>query len=450
MTENPFLDDLRGMCRAALGSSWTDKPAASMDALKQILWLPKEFLTLYETIGSEPVLLFQNDKGGFFPAEKVHMDPKKGRFGPFFIYYQTGYRDCWGKFSYAADHYPENNGIFVWRSSINGWEQMYAYESVHTLCDVLLSHAGEQLTARMPNCAWVKVPLGRGEDPDLFLTAAQRLDMTPSKSISYRHYGYAYDVERGLLLQYNDDLQKRCMVYSIKSSSLEEIGEKYPIIWQKRDGEKILDPKTFLQDPPPASFGEKLEMLSVILLGKRSMSLPAEAVEKAEQRLGVVFPEALREFYLRFGKGGKLFSESLHFIYTPDKLESNGDRLILADENQYVWRWCLNTATGEIDLDLGNGQWRKWELNLEDTVIWLLASQATEFLSHGGRTMTDLDDESRELFAHYFYFLSEKVIANPKRGLVGIQDEDDFYIMARSAAALEKLETDSGIAVGEF
>ena len=449
MTENLFLNDLRGMCRAALGSSWTGRPASNMDALKQILWLPKEFLTLYETIGGEPALLFQNDKGGFFPAEKVQVDPKKGRFGPFFIYYQTGHIGCWGKFSYAADHSPENNGIFVWRSSIEGWKQVYAYKSVHTLCDVLLSHVGEQLAARMLNCAWVKLPLGRGEEPDLFLTAAQCLNMTPSKSISYQHHGYAYDGERGLLLQYNDDLQKRCMVYSTSISALEEIGEKYPIIWQVRDGKKILDPKTFLQGPPPASFGEKLEILSSILFDKRSMSLPEEVVEKAEQRQGVVLPDALQEFYLRFGKGGKLF-KSLHFIHTPDKLESNGDRLILADENQYVWRWCLNTATGEIDLDLGDGQWEKWELNLEDTLIWLLASQATGFLSYGGESMTGLDDKSRELFSHYFYFLSEKVIANPKRGLVGIQDEDDFYIMARSAAALEKLETDSGIAVGEF
>ena len=290
MTENLFLDDLRGICRAALGSGWKDKPSASMDALKQILWLPKEFLTLYETIGSEPVLLFQNDKGGFFPAEKVHMDPKGAQFGPFFIYYQTGYSGCWGQFSYAAKHYPENNGIFVWRSSIEGWKQAYAYKSVHTLCDVLLSHAGEQLTAWMPNCVWVKVPLGGGEDPELFHIAAKRLNLMPVQSISYLHHGFAYDVERGLLLQYNDDLQKRCMLYSTNAAALEEIGEKFPVVWQKRDGKKILNSKTFLQDPPPASFGEKLEILSAVLLGKNSMALPAEAVEQAEKRLGVVFP----------------------------------------------------------------------------------------------------------------------------------------------------------------
>ena len=52
MEEDLFLSDLNGICRAAFGASWTGKSDDNIERLRQISWIPKEFLTLYETIQS--------------------------------------------------------------------------------------------------------------------------------------------------------------------------------------------------------------------------------------------------------------------------------------------------------------------------------------------------------------------------------------------------------------
>lgn len=62
--------------------------------------------------------------------------------------------------------------------------------------------------------------------------------------------------------------------------------------------------------------------MSQALLGKRSLALSREEIERAETRLGIKFPAALREFYLRFGKGGRLMTrESMHNIFVPKDLD---------------------------------------------------------------------------------------------------------------------------------
>ena len=56
------------------------------------------------------------------------------------------------------------------------------------------------------------------------------------------------------------------------------------------------------------------------------MALSAEEVSKAEARLGIQFPEALRQFYLHFGKGGKLFTtDALNDILTFRQMNPKDD-----------------------------------------------------------------------------------------------------------------------------
>ena len=168
----------------------------------------------------------------------------------------------------------------------------------------------EQLIAQMDHCIWVKVSLAKSQEDWPYLTAAKRLGMTPFKSISYFHYAYAYDIERQLLMIYDDDSSKRCLVYGSSLSELEKLGQEFSIEWQQRDGKMILNPKTFIQSTPPSSYEEKLDMMSATLLGKRSMALPLSEIEKAEKRLETVFPDALKAFYLRFGKAESCFAKS--------------------------------------------------------------------------------------------------------------------------------------------
>ena len=118
MEEDLFLSDLTGICRAAFGASWTGKSDDNIERLRQISWIPKELLTLYETIGKESNLLFDYYKGGFYPAAKIEMEPrgdsKNARWNPYLIYYQSAKDAYWGRYSYSDSHPPKNNGIFVY------------------------------------------------------------------------------------------------------------------------------------------------------------------------------------------------------------------------------------------------------------------------------------------------------------------------------------------------
>ena len=62
--------------------------------------------------------------------------------------------------------------------------------------------------------------------------------------------------------------------------------------------------------------------------------------------------------------------------------------------------------------------------------------------------------ESRALLDHFFHFLSigkQAVFANPQRGLLGCcNGEGLIYILASRGSALEKLEEDADIWVGEL
>lgn len=460
MEEDLFLSDLTGICRAAFGASWMGKSDDNIERLRQISWIPKELLQLYETIGKESNLLFDYYKGGFYPAAKIEMEPrgdsKNARWNPYLIYYQSAKDAYWGRYSYSDSHPPKNNGIFVWHNSIDGWKQVYGYESTHTLGTVLLNQVAEQLIAQMDHCIWVKVSLAKSQEDWPYLTAAKRLGMTPFKSISYFHYAYAYDIERQLLMIYDDDSSKRCLVYGSSLSELEKLGQEFSIEWQQRDGKMILNPKTFIQSTPPSSYEEKLDMMSIVLLGKRSMALPLSEIEKAEKRLETVFPDALKAFYLRFGKGGKLFcKESLNLIYTPKELEYSSDskHIILAQENQGLWQWCLHKETGQIDLDLGDGNWDDWEMDLEDTLLWLLAMQAVGFFPHGGECLLEQDEEDIELISHFFHFLTKEkfdVFVNPERRIIGCRDVDGLYIMASKESEIVRLEEITNIEVSVF
>lgn len=208
--------------------------------------------------------------------------------------------------------------------------------------------------------------------------------------------------------------------------------------------------------------------MSRALLGKRSMALPPEEIDKAEERLGIRFPEVLRQFYLRFGKGGKLFTtDALNDILTFQQMSSEDDAfgeefeegmeqnsLLLAVENQGVWTMYLDLKTGEPWLDWGEGRQDCWGLDLEGALLYLLAMNATGFLSQGGDCNLENSPENRALLGRYFHFLEEgkmAVFADPDKGMVGCrQNEEQIFIMAHSVKALNQLEENADIQVSCF
>lgn len=473
----PFLTDLKKLCRGAWETDWTPKGAsqAGMEHLRQHSFLPEAFLAYYETVGGEPCLI----KQGLLPAEQTYIDHERNYSRHEFLVYYKPKRGEEFSFARLERDCPCGGVAFysandTYTGFLNTWS--LAYSDRQALSEVLLRHTGVMLSRSLPNCVWVKVSLSNKGSLSPYQAAAKRLGMEPLDSVSWGWHAFAADEEKGLLLEFCDDVKKKCLVYSQDPKALEALGERFQIFWERRDGEKILNPETFIQTPPPKTFGEKLDLMASVLLGKRSMALPMNEIEKAEKRLGMVFPEPLREFYLRFGKGGKLLTdESLNTIYTPkqlknytveqedddqyadlspEELSALGGDLVLAEENQTVW-WCrLDQKTGRPYLDLGDGKRQELDMDLEDTLLWLLAQQSLGFLARGGPCEIDQEEKSRSFMEHFFIFLNkgpQEIFVNPDRGLVGCRENEGLvYIKARQGKALEKLEEDTGLLVGDF
>lgn len=220
------------------------------------------------------------------------------------------------------------------------------------------------------------------------------------------------------------------------------------------------------------SFAEKLDLLASILPNGQNMSLPDNEIKKAEQRLSTTFPEALYTFYLRFGKGGNLFSKSLNTIFTPKELinytvededaDENeglteeefialGGDLVLAEENQTVWYCRLDRNTGLPYLDMGDGEREDLNMSLEDTLLFLLVMNAAEegFGVFAGCAWYLEDTPKNKAFLEeYFLFLSEgshAVFVSPERKMVGCRySEEEVWLMAEDET-LEQFEQDADV-----
>ena len=420
MSQNEFLSDLTALCRAALGKDWAPRGDENAKQLCRALALPEEFLTLYQTIGCEENLLYDSACGGFYPIDKLGHHPKgapgAGYYGPYRIYYESAQGENWARYAYSPSHFPGNNGIFTWQTLgfIKGWSQDEPQESSRTLCDILLEQAAWKLTALMAHCVWVDIPLTS------YHGAAACLEMTPLQSISFYQTAYAYDLKRQLLLEFHADAPKQCLVYGDALEAFENLEQRYKIVWLRKEGEKTLHPETFIQGTPPTTFGEKLDMIAAVLPKDVSIALDASEIKTAQQRLDMIFPDALRDFYRRFEKGSQ--------------------RIALLDL-------------------LPDQDWMEdWQMDLEDTLLWALANQLYDLFPQRDECAMDPDEaeeDQRRLLAHFFHFLTKnglEVLVNPERGLLGYRSDDGYtlYIAAPHKAALERLTEDSGICINVY
>ena len=461
-----FKNDLRAMCQAVFGPDWVDRHPGE-DAIRRLGsydFLPGEFAAMYEIIGGEERL----HRHGVLPVDGLELDQIKCGSGV--ENYLIFCRDREMEFAFSGDCQYGNTafkGLYccdrhdadrrAWRE----WCFWGAQSQFQTLAAALLRLIGEVLSRETANCVWVQVPVRKEGKMTRYETLAKRLDCVALQSVYCIGFEYLCDPERGLLVRYSDDGCKKVLVYGQSIAALEGLGGQWEIKWQRREGKRILDPATFIQSVSPVTFSEKLEELSQILLGKRSLALTVEQIEKAEARLGIRFPSALRAFYLRFGKGGKLMTaESMHTIMVPGDLEpkSSGsgeaglealrqeNSLVLACENQCLWTMYLDLYTGEPWMDWGNGRQDCWGLDLEEVLLYLLAMNAVGFLPQAAECTIEDTPENRELLGRFFHFVVEgkmAVFVNPERGVICVRDrEDHVYICARRESEMTRLETD--------
>lgn len=486
----PFKADLRMMCRAAFGPDWTDQHPgqAAIDRLRGYGFLPEVFIGMYEVMGGEE----RFRQLGFLPVEQLKPKPftfnkQPGECLTYRCHEKDDVEYAFSPMIVSREYSPERHcepfhGVFytigVSYNELDGkysekiWSQYHDFggwwRKKNTLAAVLLYQIGEALAGWMPNQAWLKIPVKKEGKLSWYQTLAKRLDCITLQSIEPLGLEFVCDPDRGVLVLYDSQSHFKVMAYSREPAQLARLEEKYPLAWQRQEGKRVLDPAKFIHSPTPAAFAEKLEAMSRALLGKRSMALPMEEISKAEARLGFQLPEALRQFYLRFGKGGKLFtSESMNDILTFQQMDPEDDdfgedfaealeqgSLLLAIENQGVWTMYLDLKTGEPWLDWGEGRQDCWGLDLEGALLYLLAMNATGFLPWGGECDMEDTPENRELLGHYFHFILDgpmAVFADPDKGLVGFRSgETQICIMARSQKALNDLERDINIMVSMF
>ncbi len=223
------------------------------------------------------------------------------------------------------------------------------------------------------------------------------------------------------------------------------------------------------------TFTEKLDLLLELFMCE-DMRVPEKEIEKAEERLHIHFPKALKEFYLRVGKGGNLL-ESQNTIFTPkellnytaededaeenedlteEELLAKGGDLVLAEENQAVWFCRLDSKTQKTYLDWGEGERVDWEMSLEDTLLFLLTLNMTTSDALCGAAWepqdTDMQlDEVKKIIADNFLLLVEgehMVFVDVEQKVLGCQmDEQMIAVATLDEDVLEEWEEQTGIAL---
>lgn len=73
---------------------------------------------------------------------------------------------------------------------------------------------------------------------------------------------------------------------------------------------------------------------------KRDDGISVAALKKAERRLGVKLPVAVRDYYLMAGRLDQL-NRAHNLLFTPDDLRVEEDHLWFMEENQAVVHWAL-------------------------------------------------------------------------------------------------------------
>ena len=90
--------------------------------------------------------------------------------------------------------------------------------------------------------------------------------------------------------------------------------------------------------------------------------LPEQDIKKAEARLGIQLPAALKNFYLSIG-GASDFCSIHNIIFHPKDLEFREGYLVFMDENQSVVSWGIkkeDLTKGDPTSWQRNNSWDKW------------------------------------------------------------------------------------------
>lgn len=204
-------------------------------------------------------------------------------------------------------------------------------------------------------------------------------------------------------------------------------------------------------------------------------------VQAAEKRLGFKLPQALRDLYLNVGQFEPAMSafhrfepldeivnytgveEDIFSDLTPEQLLARNGDLVFASENQGCWFARYQAKTGQVYLDLmtesienpENKSHHHASPNLEDAILWILASQGLNYDLDAGELSVSAQQtpEFMAKLTTYFqpyttqmdsglgnvYFSPEGLV------VIGSIVEDKFsgYIVGKNNDVFEQYEDDA-------
>ena len=195
------------------------------------------------------------------------------------------------------------------------------------------------------------------------------------------------------------------------------------------------------------SFKEKLEIINEIFFDQHKHLIEKNEMICIENKLQIVIPEAIREFYLMFGSDLALL-KCMYNIASPNELCIVDGILIIAKEYQNVCSYGMDIYTQKvIYLDESNHVVKNIELDIEDFLIYLLAVQGTEFFSCIGKVNKKFIDRFEKYLLRVSKVNGEGAIYCGKDRMICVVTEENIFLSAKSDDIMEKFEMQSELEI---
>ncbi|MDR2039541.1 MAG: SMI1/KNR4 family protein [Bacteroidales bacterium] len=152
-------------------------------------------------------------------------------------------------------------------------------------------------------------------------------------------------------------------------------------------------------------------------------------VEKAENRLGIKFPAALKNFYTSVGNM-EIFTSSFECFVHPDELEMSGDKLIFLEENQGVCFWAISAGNNDemvymcTDIEEDEPEWYP-EVSMEEFLKVVMYLQCAQGGFEYGSAVYESNFADRKEYEQYLEETTQdwdKVVEH--NGFVAFQKDD--------------------------
>lgn len=193
------------------------------------------------------------------------------------------------------------------------------------------------------------------------------------------------------------------------------------------------------------TFNDKLKIMCDIFFNNHKKTLLEYELVFIENKLKIIIPEPLREFYLMFGKDLELL-KCMYNIASPKELYVENNVLMIAKEYQNVCGYGINLDVQKpIYFDDSNNIIRIINLDIEDFLIYLLAVQSTQYLNCIGTIEVSFMNELKKYLVRITKVEGENAVYCSSNGIIAVVVKNNIFISAQNDDSMENFENQSGL-----